>query len=434
MGSGVLAGCFVVFLGSVIEEAESNLTMPGASAIDRPLLTERIAAEAEEYLAPNYGKRRLCFTEGSGAWLMTPEGDRYLDLLGGIAVCCLGHCHPRVVEALREQATKLFHVSNLFLIEPQVRLARLLVEHTFAEQVFFCNSGAEANEAALKLAKKAAHDRGEASRYEVVSLIDSFHGRTIATLSSTGQSKLHEGFKPLIPGFSYVTAHDIQEVHDRVTTKTCAVVVEPIQGEGGVRPLSEEYLRSLREICDERGALLIFDEIQSGMGRTGKFFAHEWSGISPDIATLAKGLGNGFPIGAMLASKKVMAHLTPGSHGSTFGGNPLACAAAIATLETLFEEDCLDRVQTLSDLFFNSLKELRKRHPKRIKDVRGKGLMIGVEFDDASSVHQALMERKIITNCIRGKILRLLPPYVVTEEDVQRFIQELSVILEGESS
>jgi predicted acetylornithine/succinylornithine family transaminase len=337
-----------------------------------------------------------------------------------------------VVHAVQDQAAKLFHVSNLFLIEPQIRLAKILVENTFAEQVFFCNSGAEANEAALKLAKKTAQDRGESTRFEVVSLLDSFHGRTIATLSSTGQNKLHEGFKPLIPGFSYVTAHDIGEVTERVNERTCAVIVEPIQGEAGVRPLSEEYLRLLREICDEKGVLLIFDEIQSGMGRTGKFFAHEWSGVTPDIVTLAKGLGNGFPIGAVLATKEIMSHFTPGSHGSTFGGNPLACAAAAATLEVLFEEKYLDRVLELSELLFSGLKELKKKFPKRIKEIRGLGLMVGVEFDDATPVHTELMNRKIITNCVRGKTIRLLPPYVITEEEVGIFIRELGLILEGD--
>jgi acetylornithine/N-succinyldiaminopimelate aminotransferase len=364
---------------------------------------------------------------------VTPEGDRYLDFLGGIAVCCLGHCHPQVVQAVQEQAKKLFHVSNLFLIEPQIRLAKLLIDNTFAEQAFFCNSGAEANEAALKLAKKVAQDRGETTRFEVVSLLDSFHGRTIATLSSTGQNKLHEGFKPLIPGFSYVTAHDVAEVTERVNDRTCAVIVEPIQGESGVRPLSEEYLRLLREICDEKGALLIFDEIQSGMGRTGRFFAHEWSGVRPDIVTLAKGLGNGFPIGAVLSSKEIMNHFTPGSHGSTFGGNPLACAAAIATLEVLFEEKFLDRIQDLSEKLLAELRGLKKRFPKRIKEVRGWGLMVGVEFDDASRIHVELMNRKIITNCVRGKTLRLLPPYVITDQEITLFSRELGSILEGES-
>jgi len=407
--------------------------MSGTGILEQHDVTEQLIADAEKYLAPNYGKRNLCFTEGQGAWLVTPEGDRYLDFLGGIAVCCLGHCHPKVVKALQEQAKRLFHVSNLFLIEPQIRLAKILVENTFADQAFFCNSGAEANEAALKLAKKVAQDAGESTRFEVVSLIDSFHGRTIATLSSTGQSKLHEGFKPLIPGFSYVTAHDVQEVSERVNEKTCAVIVEPIQGEAGVRPLSVEYLRLIREICDEKGVLLIFDEIQSGMGRTGKFFAHEWSGVQPDIATLAKGLGNGFPIGAVLATKSVMKHFTPGSHGSTFGGNPLACAAATATLEALFGENYLERISSLSEILFDRLKELKKKFPKRVKEVRGMGLMIGIEFDDATDIHLELLNRKIIVNCVRGKTIRILPPYVIAEKEIDRFVDTLSSILDGEN-
>ncbi len=406
--------------------------MTGTGTLEMNSISDHLRAEALDYLTPNYGERNLCFVEGEGSWLFTPEGEKYLDMLGGIAVCCLGHCHPEVVQALQEQAKKLFHVSNLFLMEPQIQLAKILVEKTFADQVFFCNSGAEANEAALKLAKKVAQDRGETTRFEVISLIDSFHGRTIATLSSTGQNKLHEGFKPLIPGFSYVAAHDVQEVSERVNEKTCAVIIEPIQGEAGVRPLSAEYLRLIREICDERGVLLIFDEIQSGMGRTGKFFAHEWSGVTPDIVTIAKGLGNGFPIGAVLSSKAIMKHLTPGSHGSTFGGNPLACASALATLQVLFEENYMERVSHLSSFLFEKIKELKKKYPRRIKDIRGMGLMIGIEFDDATEIHKALMNRKIITNCVRGKTIRLLPPYVVTEDEISILIDAIASILDGE--
>ena len=400
----------------------------------REMKSIEMAENAEAFLAPNYGSRNLAFVRGKGPWLFTPEDEKYLDLLSGIAVCCLGHCHPRVTQAIQDQAGQLVHVSNFFLIEPQVRLAKLLVENSFADRVFFCNSGAEANEAALKLAKKVAQDRGETHRYEVVSLQDSFHGRTIATLSATGQHKLHEGFKPLLPGFTHVPANNVEAVSEMVTETTCAVIVEPIQGEGGVKPITDEYLRLLREICTERGALLIVDEIQTGMGRTGKFFAHEHAQIEPDIVTMAKGLGNGLPIGALLGKDEVMNHLTAGSHGSTFGGNPIACAAGLATLETLLQENYFDRINDLSTHLFKQLRPLKKKFPKKILDIRGRGLMVGIEMDDAAPVHQELLKRKIVTNCIKGKVLRLLPPYVISDAEIDLFVKELGDILGGSKS
>lgn len=407
--------------------------MPGSELAD--ISTVELAEMADRYLAPNYGKRigaPIALARGNGCWAYTPEGEKYLDFLGGIAVCVLGHGHPAVTQAIQEQSEKLLHASNLFLTEPQIRLAKILVENSFADQAFFCNSGAEANEAALKLAKKIAQDRGETQRYEVVSLQDSFHGRTIATLSATGQTKLQEGFKPLLPGVNYLPVNDVQAAHDLIGERTCAVIVEPIQGESGVRPVGQEYLRMLRELCSERGAALILDEIQSGMGRTGKLFAFEHAGIEPDIVTLAKGLGNGMPIGAMLAKRETMAHLSAGSHGSTFGGNPVACAAALATLDTLFEERLMERVEDLSDHLFRQLKELRKAFPKRIRELRGIGLMVGIEFDDATGIHRALLERRILTNCVRGITLRLLPPFIITRAEIDLFVGELRAILAEE--
>lgn len=393
--------------------------------------TEELAEVSRRVLAPNYGDRKLVFSHGEGVWLYTPEGDKYLDFLGGIAVCCLGHCHPHVVEAVQKQASELFHVSNFFLVEPQIRLAALLVENTFADEVFFCNSGAEANEAALKLAKKVAKDRGENNRFEVVSLQDSFHGRTIATLSATGQANLHEGFKPLLPGCGYVPANDIEAIDKAVDEKTCAVILEPIQGESGIHSLTDEYLRLVREICTERGALMIADEIQCGMGRTGTFLAHESSGIEPDVVTLAKGLGNGLPIGAVLAKKNVMGHFTRGSHGSTFGGNPITCAAALATCETVFDEGMLENIRLLGQELVKGLKGLKKKYPKRILDIRGRGLMLGVEMDEATPVYDSLLERKVVVNCIRGKVIRLLPPYILTKAEIDLFLKEFEAAIEG---
>ena len=392
--------------------------------------TEDLSQRAEEFLAPNYGSRNLVFEGGEGPWLYTPEGEKYLDFLGGIAVCCLGHCHPRVTEAIKHQAGTLLHTSNFFITEPQTQLAKLLVENSFAEKVFFCNSGGEANEAALKLAKKVAQDKGEADRYEVISLQDSFHGRTIATLSATGQPKLHEGFKPLLPGFTYIPMNDVQAVTEAVTERTCAVIVEPIQGEAGVVPVAEEYLRLLRDLCTEHGALLIVDEIQCGMGRTGRLFAYEHSGIEPDIVTLAKGLANGLPIGAVLAKSEIMEHLSPGSHGSTFGGNPVACAAAHATLSTLLDENFISRVEMLSNHLFGELKVLKADFPKKILEIRGRGLMIGIDIEGAKTVYEKLLERKVIANCIREKTIRLLPPYVIEKSEIDLFISELREILD----
>ena len=303
----------------------------------KPILpaAQSSAPEGAEYLTNNYARSPIMFVAGHGAHIKDQAGRDYLDFVSGVAVNTLGHCHPRVVEAVREQVGRLIHVSNLYYNEPQIQLAQRLVNQSFADQVFFCNSGAEANEAAIKLARKWAKEHRGTDTYEIVTMEGSFHGRTMATLSATGQRKIQQGFDPLLPGFRHVPYDDLGHVEKAIGPQTAAILVEPIQGEGGVRVPHHGYLTGLRRLCTEQGILLILDEVQTGMGRTGRLFAYEHEGVSPDIMTLAKGLGSGLPIGAMLAVRSVAESLTPGSHASTFGGNPLVCAAALATLDVI---------------------------------------------------------------------------------------------------
>src|SRR2546422_5514574 len=302
------------------------------------MLTEEVMQGAQKYLMDTYARYPLALARGQGTRVFDVEGREYLDFLAGVAVNVLGHCHPKVTLALQQQALRLVHTSNLFYTEPQIKLARILVDHSFADKVFFCNSGAEANEAAIKLARRWAHAKDGAGRFEIVSMLNSFHGRTLATLTATGQEKVQKGFEPLPEGFRHVPFNDVDGLASAVSAKTAAVLVEPVQGEGGVRVAAPAFLKVCRDVTRERGALLIFDEVQTGIGRTGRLFAYEHFGIAPDIMTLAKGLGCGMPIGACLATDEVASVFTPGSHGSTLGGNPLACAAAVAVLEVILED------------------------------------------------------------------------------------------------
>lgn len=367
--------------------------------------------------------------KGRGTKVWDAKGREYLDFLSGIAVCNLGHCPPAVVKAVHSQLKKLIHVSNFFYTEPQAELARLLTKHSFAEKIFFCNSGAEANEAALKLARKYSREQGSAKRFEVITMQYSFHGRTFATLSATAQEKFQHGFKPLLPGFRYVPFNDITLLKRAITNATCAVMLEPIQGEGGVNCPSENYLKEVRRICDQHDLLLIFDEVQVGMGRTGKIFSYEHFNVKPDIMTLAKALANGFPVGAMLANNKVAQSFTPGSHASTFGGNPVAMVAGIAVMNTLIQGNVLQNCQKMGHYFRERLIELQCMFPTLIKEVRGKGLMLGMELNiDGQDITRRCLQEGIIINCTLDRILRFLPPLIIKKKEIDKCLNVLAKI------
>lgn len=385
-------------------------------------------ALSEQYIANTYARYPILLVRGKGTRVWDLEGEEYLDFVSGLAVCNLGHCHPKVVKAIQDQAEKLIHVSNFYYIEPQIQLASLLCKHSFADKVFFCNSGAEANEGAMKLARKYAKEKISKDRHEIITMERSFHGRTLATLTATGQEKFHKGYEPLMPGFKYVPFNDIRAVKNAMDSKTCAVMLEPIQGEGGVNCPSEGYLKALREICDEKGLLLIFDEVQVGMGRTGKLFAYEHDGVEPDMLTLAKSLAGGVPIGALIIKKGIADSFKPGDHASTFGGNPLATAAGVAALTAILEEGMLENCQKMGDYFLSQLEEIRGKFPF-VKEVRGKGLILGMELKiDGSSIVNEMLKKKILINCTMGNVLRFLPPLIVTKEEIDRVIKTLEEV------
>lgn len=388
---------------------------------------KKLLEESGQYLMNTYNRFPIVLRKGRGMKVWSTDGKEYLDFVGGIAVNCLGHCHPKVVVAIQKQAQRLIHVSNLYHIEPQIKLAKLLVENSFADKVFFCNSGAEANEAAIKLARRYFREQVGSNKFEIITAFNSFHGRTIATVSATGQAKFKAGFEPLVPGFKHVDFNDIDAVDKAITKDTCAVLIEPIQGEGGVKIPDADYLRDLREACDRHGILLILDEVQTGMGRTGKLFAYEHFGIRPDIVTLAKGLGGGVPIGAMLATDKVASGFQPGSHASTFGGNPLVCSAAVVTMEVLIEDGfILDQCRRMGKYLKKKLEEMKKEFPSIIAEVRGMGLLVGMELTrDGAPIVKACMERGLLINCTAGNILRFTPPLIVTEKEIDHLIDIL---------
>lgn len=391
--------------------------------------------ESSHYVMNTYNRMPVVLRKGRGVKVWGTNGKEYLDFVAGIAVNVLGHCHPRVVVAIQKQAQRLIHVSNLYYNEPQVKLAKLLVENSFADKVFFCNSGAEANEGAIKLARKYAKENMIGERYEIITALNSFHGRTLATLTATGQEKFQRGFEPLLPGFRYVEFNNLKALESAINERTCAVLLEPIQGEGGVRIPSADYLKGVREICDSHGILLILDEVQTGMGRTGRLFAYEHYGIRPDIMTLAKGLGSGVPIGAVLATDKVASSFQPGSHASTFGGNPLCCAAAIATIETILEDGfILDQCRRMGDYLMQGLMELKEEYSSVIIDVRGIGLMIGMEMSlDCSEIVKDCLERGLIINCTAGNVLRFTPPLIVQKKDIDHMLDILDDVLRRRS-
>jgi acetylornithine/N-succinyldiaminopimelate aminotransferase len=380
---------------------------------------------SEKVVAFTYARFPIILVRGKGIRVWDRDGKEYLDFLAGLAVCNLGHCHPKVVRAIQDQAEKLIHISNFYYIEPQIQLASLLCQHSFAGRVFFGNSGAEANEGAIKLARKYAKEKMPGDRYEIITMDRSFHGRTLATLTATAQEKYHKGYAPLVAGFKYVPFNDAEAVRKAIDPKTCAILVEPIQGEGGVNLPSEGYLNALREICNENGLLLIFDEVQVGMGRTGKLFAYEHFGMEPDILTLAKSLAGGVPIGALLMKKEVAEAFKPGDHASTFGGNPLATAAGVAALTALLEEGILENCREVGDYFLTRLKGLQGKFPF-VREVRGKGLILGMELDmEGAPIVKEMMEKGFLINCTMGNVLRFLPPLIVTKEEVDRLIEAL---------
>jgi predicted acetylornithine/succinylornithine family transaminase len=386
---------------------------------------------SEKYVAHTYARYPVLLVRGKGTRVWDLEGEEYLDFVSGLGVCSLGHCHPKVIKAIQDQAERLIHVSNLYYIEPQIQLASLLCKHSFADKVFFCNSGAEANEGAFKLARKYAKEKMGKDRYEIITMERSFHGRTLATLTATGQEKFHKGYEPLMPGFKYVPFNDLGAVKKGIDSKTCAVMLEPIQGEGGVNCPSEGYLKALREVCDEKGLLLIFDEVQVGMGRTGKLFAYEHDGVKPDMLTLAKSLAGGVPIGALLIRKGIAESFNPGDHASTFGGNPLATAAGVAALTAMLEEGMLENCQKIGDYFLSQLEEIKVKFPF-VKEVRGKGLILGMELKiDGSSMVKEMLRKKILINCTMGNVLRFLPPLIATKEEVDRVVKALEDVFQG---
>ena len=393
-------------------------------------MSRDIMNTADKVIAKTYKRFPIVVTKGKGCNLWDAEGKKYTDFVSGIAVCNLGHAHPKVAAVLSKQAEILLHVSNLYYTEPQTELAVMLTENSFADRVFFCNSGAEANEAAIKLARKYFKDQGESERYKIVSMEQSFHGRTMATLSATGQDKIRKGFEPILDGFDYVPFNDLDALRKKLNASTCAVLLEPIQGEGGVNCPDPEYLQSVRRLCDETGVLLIFDEIQTGMGRTGKFFAYEHFGVEPDIMTLAKALANGLPIGAMLATEEVAEAFGPGTHASTFGGTPIVTAASIQVVKVLLEEDLIHHCSIMGDYFKERLLWLKKRHDA-IVDIRGMGLLLGMKLQiDGDPVVQSCMEKGFLINCIQGNILRFVPPLIIEEEDIDALVACLDHVLD----
>jgi acetylornithine aminotransferase len=386
-------------------------------------------AQADQVIAKTYKRFPVVLSKGSGCTLYDTEGRSYTDFVAGIAVCNLGHAHPAIARALNSQAQTLWHVSNLYYTIPQVELATWLVQNSFADRVFFCNSGAEANEAAIKLGRKYYNDRGQSHRFRIITMEQSFHGRTMATLSATGQDKIKKGFDPVLEGFDYVPFNDVTALRSKIGPDTCAVMVEPVQGEGGVRVPDSEYLKAVRQICDENDLLLIFDEIQTGMGRTGTLFAYQNFAVEPDIMTLAKALANGLPIGAMLAKEPVAAAFGPGAHASTFGGTPIVTAAALEVCKTLLDGEVIEQGRKKAAYFTEKLLQLKKRHAT-IVDVRGLGMLLGIKLNfNAESMVSRCMQRGFLINCIQENILRFVPPLIIKEEEIDALVDCLDELL-----
>ncbi|HWN55027.1 MAG TPA: aspartate aminotransferase family protein [Methylomirabilota bacterium] len=381
--------------------------------------TKRMFELSDKHLMTFAKRYPVALVRGEGSRVWDSNGKEYLDFTGGIAVTALGHSHPKVVGTLREQAATLVHVSNLFHIPQQAQLAQLLCEHSFADRVFFSNSGAEANETAIKLARKWAKQHGSSDRGDIISMHGGFHGRTLATVTATAQEKYHHGFEPLPAGFKYVAYNDLKALERAIDSRTAGVLVEPIQGEGGIIVPDDGYLPGLRKLCDEAGILLILDEIQTGMGRTGKLWAYEHSGVAPDIMTLAKALANGVPIGATLATEDVASVFTPGSHGSTFGGNPLATAVGVTVFSTLIEDRLAERAAQMGKVLLHALEGIRAKHPKAVKAVRGRGLLVGLDVTPpVGDVVTACRERGLLALTAGDNTLRLAPALIVSDKEI----------------
>jgi predicted acetylornithine/succinylornithine family transaminase len=396
------------------------------SQVAHPTSAETIN-QFERHVIPNYRRFPVCLVRGEGSHVWDAEGNRYLDLFPGWGCNLIGHCPPRVVEAVREQVGQLIHVPNTWYIEAQGAFAQALSERSFGGQCFFCNSGAEANEAAIKLARAHGHESG---RYKIVTMLNGFHGRTYAALTATAQPKYHAGFEPMVPGFSYVPFDDLDAASFAIDDQTAAVLVEPVQGEGGINVPSPDYLPGLRKLCDERGALLMLDEVQTGLCRTGRWFAYQHVGIDPDILTCAKALAGGVAAGVMIAKPDLAKILQPGMHASTFGGNPIACRAGLATVETIEEDGLLDRARAIGERFRGHFEALRRERPGLIQDVRILGVMIGLELSaDATPVVSACLERRLLVNATHGSVVRLLPALTITDDLIDEGCSILADVL-----
>ncbi len=388
-----------------------------------------IVSKGQKYVMNTYGRLPIALVRGEGSRVRDADGREYLDFVGGLAVNSLGHCHPKVVDAIREQAGKLLHCSNLYWIESQVELARLLVENSFGDKVFFCNSGAEANEGAIKLARKYAKKTFGPEKYEIISLKHSFHGRTLATLTATGQEKYQAGYEPLPAGFKYVPINDLSALAEALGPSTCAVLLEPVQGEGGVHVADFAYLQEVKKLCRKHGALLIFDEVQCGLGRTGKLFAYEHSGVEPDIMTLAKALAGGVAIGALVAREEVAQAFSPGDHASTFGGNPLATAAGAAAFSALLAEQMVENSARMGELLAAGLQEFCVKYPFAV-EVRGLGLIRGLQLKvDGRPIVDKCREKGVLINCVGSDVLRFLPPLNIGQAEVEQVLQVLDDVL-----
>lgn len=390
--------------------------------------TQEWIERGDACIATTYGRFPIVAAKGKGCWLWDVEGNKYLDFLAGVAVNNLGHCHPKIVAALQKQAETLIHCSNFYHIPNQIRLAEVLCRNSFGERVFFCNSGAEANEAAMKLVRKHSAEKNGNNRFTVITALASFHGRTIGTISATGQDAVRKGFTPVVPGFRYVPFGDIEAMRTAMTPEVCAVMLEPVQGEGGINVAPPGYLKAVRELCDEHDLLLVFDEVQAGCGRTGKLFAYQHDDVAPDIMTLAKAMAGGAPIGAMVATERAAAAFTPGSHGSTFGGNPLVTAAGLACMDTLLHDGVLENCVEMGAYLRRGLEQLSERY-SFCGEVRGRGLILGLQLDieGAPMVKEAL-DRGLLINCTAGKVLRFVPPLIVNKGEIDHALEILDQV------